>query len=285
MATERQLPELSDAGLRATAPVQAINEFGEAVDGAIAIERALTIYLDKREIVTLMTLGNYPELLVLGWLLNQRLVKDISDIRQIYVDWDVEAAAISTRNGVENLDSRLSQKTVTSGCGQGTVFGDLMEDIDEIKLQQPILTQSSIYDLLRTLNQYNDIYKSAGAVHGCALCTADGEILQFIEDVGRHNAVDAIAGYMWLNNVSGEDKIFYTTGRLTSEMVIKVALMGIPVLLSRSGITAMGLGNAQDVGVTLIARAKGKHFLVYHGNDFIEYDAMPSRPRLQSQTA
>ncbi len=285
MATERQLPELSDAGLRATAPVQAINEFGEAVDGAIAIERALTIYLDKREIVTLMTLGNYPELLVLGWLLNQRLVKDISDIRQIYVDWDVEAAAISTRNGVENLDSRLSQKTVTSGCGQGTVFGDLMEDIDEIKLQQPILTQSSIYDLLRTLNQYNDIYKSAGAVHGCALCTADGEILQFIEDVGRHNAVDAIAGYMWLNNVSGEDKIFYTTGRLTSEMVIKVALMGIPVLLSRSGITAMGLDIAQDVGVTLIARAKGKHFLVYHGNDFIEYDAMPSRPRLQSQTA
>ncbi len=285
MSAERQLPELSDSGLRATAPVQAINEFGESVDGAIAIERALTIYLDKREIITLMTLGNYPELLVLGWLLNQRLVKDITAIRQIFVDWDVEAAAITTRDGVDNLDSRLSQKTVTSGCGQGTVFGDLMEDIDEIKLQQPELSQSSIYALLQTLNQYNDIYKSAGAVHGCALCTADGEILQFIEDVGRHNAVDAIAGYMWLNDVSGNDKIFYTTGRLTSEMVIKVALMGIPVLLSRSGITAMGLDIAKDVGVTLIARAKGRHFLIYHGGDKIIYDAMPEKRQVTARSA
>lgn len=285
MSTERQLPELSDSGLRATAPVQAINEFGETIDGAIAIERALTIYIDKREIITLMTLGNYPELLVLGWLLNQRMIKEITAIKQIHVDWEVEAAAISTHDGVDNLDSRLSTKTVTSGCGQGTVFGDLMEDIDEIKLQQPELSQSSIYALLQTLNQYNDIYKSAGAVHGCALCTADGEILQFIEDVGRHNAVDAIAGYMWLNDVSGKDKIFYTTGRLTSEMVIKVALMGIPVLLSRSGITAMGLEIAQDVGVTLIARAKGRHFLVYHGADTIVHDAIPEKRQVTAKSA
>ena len=206
MVSERQLPELSDSGLRATAPVTASNEFGEAVDGAIAIERALTIYLDKREVLTLMTLGNYPELLVLGWLRNQRMINDVSDIKQIHVDWEVEAAAISTRRGVEGLEDKLSQKTVTSGCGQGTVFGDLMEDIDNIKLKQPALTQSSIYELLKSLNQYNDIYKSAGAVHGCALCSGDGEILQFIEDVGRHNAVDAIAGYMWLNDVSGEER-------------------------------------------------------------------------------
>lgn len=285
MGTPSQLPELSNAGLRATAPVAAINEFGESIDGNIAIERALTLYLDKREIITLMTLGNYPELLVLGWLRNQRLVKDLNAIKQIHVDWEVEAAAISTRNGVEDLDDRLSQKTVTSGCGQGTVFGDLMEDIDEIRLQQPTLAQSSIYELLNALNQYNDIYRSAGAVHGCALCSDEGEILQFIEDVGRHNAVDAIAGYMWMNNLSGADKIFYTTGRLTSEMVIKVALMGIPVLLSRSGITAMGLEIAQKVGVTLIARAKGKHFLVYHGSETIVHDAVPSKPRLQSKTA
>ncbi len=281
MSTERQLPRLSDSGLRATAPVQAVNEYGETVDGAIAIERALTIFLDKREIITLMTLGNYPELLVLGWLRNQRLVQNVTSIKQIHVDWEVEAAAISTHDGVDDLDDRLSTKTVTSGCGQGTVFGDLMEDIDKIRLQQPTLTQSSIYDLLKALNEYNDIYRSAGAVHGCALCTADGEILQFIEDVGRHNAVDAIAGYMWLHNLNGADKIFYTTGRLTSEMVIKVALMGIPVLLSRSGITAMGLEIAQSVGVTLIARAKGKHFLVYHGSDRIVHDAKPVKREIR----
>ena len=273
--SERRLPELTDAGLKATADVIARNEFNEAVPGSIAVERALTIYLDKREIVTLMTLGNHPELLILGWLRNQRMIDDIEAIKAIQVDWETEAVAITTREGVAGLDDKLGRKTVTTGCGQGTVFGDLMEDIDNIRLPRPKLRQSAIYSLLKSLNEYNEIYRNAGAVHGCALCSEAQGIEQFIEDVGRHNAVDAIAGYMWLHDLDGADKLFYTTGRLTSEMVIKVALMGIPVLLSRSGITAMGLEIAQKVGVTLIARAKGRHFLVYHGGELIEYDDMP----------
>ncbi|HKJ52763.1 MAG TPA: formate dehydrogenase accessory sulfurtransferase FdhD [Gammaproteobacteria bacterium] len=271
----RRLPELTDAGLKATANVIAKNEYNEPVEGAIAVERALTLYLDRREIVTLMTLGNHPELLILGWLRNQRMIEDIEAIRAIQVDWEIESAAIVTYEGVDNLDARLERKTVTTGCGQGTVFGDLMEDIDDIRLTAPRLKQSSIYALLKALNEYNEVYKNAGAVHGCALCSEDQGIELFIEDVGRHNAVDAIAGHMWLNDIGGEGKLFYTTGRLTSEMVIKVALMGIPVLLSRSGITAMGLEIAQRVGVTLIARAKGRHFLVYHGGESIDYDDMP----------
>jgi FdhD protein len=281
MQAKRRLPELTDAGLKATANVTACNEYNEPVEGAIAVERALTIYLDKREIVTLMTLGNNPELLILGWLRNQRMIEDIEAIKAIQVDWEIDAVAITTHDGVADLDARLDHKTVTTGCGQGTMFGDLMEDIDEIQLSQPLLKQSSIYTLLNTLNEYNEIYKNAGAVHGCALCSEALGIEQFIEDVGRHNAVDAIAGYMWLNDLEGADKLFYTTGRLTSEMVIKVALMGIPVLLSRSGITAMGLEIAQKVGVTLIARAKGRHFLVYHGGELIEFDDIPPQ-RLHS---
>ena len=276
---QRRLPQLSNAGLKATANVVACNEYNEPIDGAIAVERALTIYLDKREIVTLMTLGNHPELLILGWLRNQRMIDDIEAIKAIQVDWEAEAVAITTREGIENLDAKLGRKTVTTGCGQGTVFGDLMEDIDKISLQPPALRQSAIYALLNQLNEYNEIYKNAGAVHGCALCSETHGIEQFIEDVGRHNAVDAIAGHMWLNDLQGHDKLFYTTGRLTSEMVIKVALMEIPVLLSRSGITAMGLEIAQKVGVTLIARAKGRHFLVYHGSELIEFDEIPpARP-------
>ena len=277
----RRLPELTDAGLKATANVVARNEFNEPVEGAIAVERALTIYLDKREIVTLMTLGNHPELLILGWLRNQRMIEDIEAIKAIQVDWEIDAVAITTRGGVADLDSKLDRKTVTTGCGQGTVFGDLMEDIDQIQLPRPVLKQSSIYALLAALNEYNEIYKNAGAVHGCALCSEANGIEQFIEDVGRHNAVDAIAGHMWLHDLDGADKLFYTTGRLTSEMVIKVALMGIPVLLSRSGITAMGLEIAQKVVVTLIARAKGRHFLVYHGGELIDFDEMPP-PRRRS---
>ncbi len=270
----RRLPELTNAGLAATAEITSYNEFNQPVEGSVAVERALTIYLDKREVVTLMTLGNYPELLILGWLRNQRMVEDIEAIKAIQVDWETESVAITTHSGVDDLDEKLSHKTVTTGCGQGTVFGDLMDDIDKVKMQQPRLRQSTIYNLLGTLNDYNEVYKNAGAVHGCALCNGEN-IEQFIEDVGRHNAVDAIAGHMWLKDLQGADKLFYTTGRLTSEMVIKVALMGIPVLLSRSGITRMGLDIAEKVGVTLIARAKGRHFLVYHGREFIEFDAVP----------
>lgn len=269
-------PELTDAGLHTTSEVSALNEFNELVDGNIAVERALTVYLDKREIVTLMTLGNYPELLILGWLHNQRIVTDIHDLKSIQVDWETDSVAIKTHRTVENLDEKLNHKTVTTGCGQGTVFGDLMEELEKIHLPKVNIRQSHIYRLLDNLNAFNEIYKRAGAVHGCALCRASNTEI-FIEDVGRHNAVDAIAGYMWLNRLGGDDKVFYTTGRLTSEMVIKVALMGIPVLVSRSGATQMGLDIAKKMGVVLIARAKGKHFLVYNGHEHIIFDEKPTR--------
>jgi len=269
-------PILTDAGLDTTSEVIGLNQFNEQVTGNIAVERALTIYLDKREIVTLMTLGNHPELLILGWLHNQRIVRDIHQLKSVQVDWETESVAITTHARVEDLDQKLNHKTVTTGCGQGTVYGNLMEELDKIRLPSPSIKQSMIYKLLDTLNAHNEIYKRAGAVHGCALCR-NTHIELFIEDVGRHNAVDAIAGHMWLNRLSGEDKIFYTTGRLTSEMVIKVALMGIPVLLSRSGATQMGLDIAKKMGVVLIARARGKHFMVYNGHHHIEFDAIPTR--------
>jgi FdhD protein len=267
-------PALTHAGLNAAELAVAIDEYGDNREGHIAAERALTLYLDKREIVTLMTLGTHPELLVLGWLRNQRLLQGLEQIKAIQVDWETDSAAITTHNGVEGLDARMSRKTVTTGCGQGTVFGGLMDEIDGIRLPRPQLRQSSIYRLLKNLSEHNEVYRQAGAVHGCALCQGS-ELQVFIEDVGRHNAVDAIAGHMWLNETPGNDRIFYTTGRLTSEMVIKVAQMGVPALLSRSGITQMGLDIAKRVGVTLIARAKGSHFLVYHGADNITFDAVP----------
>ena len=270
------LPELTNAGLDSTNEVTALNEYNESVDGNIAVERALTVYLDKREIITLMTLGNYPELLILGWLHNQRIIEDIHQLKSIQVDWETDSVAVTTLSGVNDLDKKLNHKTVTTGCGQGTVFGNMMDELNKIKLPVPHLKQSMIYKLLETLSAYNEIYKKAGAVHGCALCLKT-QISIFIEDVGRHNAVDAIAGHMWLYRIQGNDKIFYTTGRLTSEMVIKVALMGIPVLLSRSGVTQMGLDIAKKMGVTLIARAKGKHFLVYNGHSTILFDAKPVR--------
>ncbi|MBC8211345.1 MAG: formate dehydrogenase accessory sulfurtransferase FdhD [Gammaproteobacteria bacterium] len=267
---------MTNAGLDSTSEVIGLNEFNEEVNGNIAVERALTIYLDKREIVTLMTLGNHPELLILGWLHNQRIVRDIHQLKSIQVDWETESVAITTHSKVDDLDNKLNHKTVTTGCGQGTVYGNLMEELDKIRLARPRLKQSMIYQLLDTLNAHNEIYQRAGAVHGCALCQ-NTHIELFIEDVGRHNAVDAIAGHMWLNRLSGADKVFYTTGRLTSEMVIKVALMGIPVLLSRSGATQMGLDIARKMGVVLIARAKGKHFMVYNGHQDIDFDAIPVR--------
>lgn len=271
---------LSDEGLDASVAAKGVNEYGETIQGHIAAERAITIYLNKREIVTLMTLGTQPELLVLGWLRNQNLVKSVDDIKAIQVDWETESVAVVTQGSIVDLDEKLSKKTVTTGCGQGTVYGDMMSGLNKIRLPKVSIKQSFIYELLANLNKHNEIYKQAGAVHGCALCkkTKDGtEIIRFVEDVGRHNAVDAIAGYMWLHNIKGDDKIFYTTGRLTSEMVIKVAQMGCPVLLSRSGATQMGNLLAKQIGVVLISRAKGKHFLVYNGSDQIEFDAIPTK--------
>jgi len=273
-AKSLRLPEMTNAGLQAAAPVTAVDEFGQVREGHIAEERALTLYLNNREIVTLMTLGTQPELLVLGWLRNQRLIRSVDQVEVVQVDWETGSAAVATYEEIAGIDQRLGRKTVTTGCGQGTVFGGLMEEMDDIRLPATALSQSRIYDLLRTLSDHNEVYRQAGAVHGCALCR-DDQILRFVEDVGRHNAVDAIAGHMWLNDTPGGNKLFYTTGRLTSEMVIKVAQMGIPVLLSRSGITRMGLDLARKVGVTLIARAKGRHFLVYNGAENISFDSAP----------
>lgn len=264
-------PEMTRAGLEPTAKVDVIDEYRNVREQHIADERPLTIYVDRNEIVTLMTLGTRPELLTLGYLKNQGLIRDIKTIRSIQVDWDVNASVVTTVAGDTDLKDKLVNRTVTTGCGQGTVFGNIMEELEEIRFEPPRLRQSTIYDLLKNLNEYNEVYKSAGAVHGCALCRGS-EILCFMEDVGRHNAVDAIAGQMWLDETSGEDKLFYTTGRLTSEMVIKVAQMGIPALLSRSGITQMGLKLAQDIGVIMFSRAKGKHFLIYNGAEHIDFD-------------
>jgi len=284
-AREPYRPQMSQAGLAPTHAVRAVDEQGEARDMDIAGEFPLTIKVDDREIVTLMTLGTYPEALTLGYLKNQRLIEDIEEIRSVDVDWDREQVAVATTHGkgIFELEEKLAKRTVTTGCGQGTVFSCTLDKLYDVRLPDITLAQSTIYALLREISAYNEIYKRAGAVHGCALCK-DAEILTFIEDVGRHNAADAISGLMWLERVSGGDKIFYTTGRLTSEIVMKAALMGIPALLSRSGITHMGLELAQDLGLIMIARAKGKHFLVYNGAEHIRFDARPpARPRSSKQ--
>ena len=261
----RYHPLLSDSARPSTFTVDAVDESGAVRPTPIAGEHPLTLYVDKQEILTLMTLGAAPEALTIGYLRNQRLIDSIEDIVSVQVDWDVNAVAVVTRKGLTNLDEKMQKRTKTSGCGQGTMFGDLMEDIDNVRLPAgAVLHEETLYALLDNVRVHDTIYKQAGAVHGCALCKG-GEILTFVEDVGRHNAVDAIAGWMWLEGVEGGDKIFYTTGRLTSEMVIKAAQMGIPFLVSRSGLTQMGYEIAQKVGITMIGRAVNKHYLLFTG--------------------
>jgi FdhD protein len=256
-------PLLTNAARPATYEVEAINERGEMVPTSIAGEHPLTLYIDKREIVTLMTLGHAPEALIVGYLRNQRLVASVDDIEAVQVDWETESVAVSTHS---KKPLSLEKRTVTSGCGQGTVFGDLMEEIDSIALRQDVfLSDENLFLLVDRVRKHETIYKKSGAVHGCALATTGGEILKFIEDVGRHNAVDAIAGTMWLEGIDGSDKVFYTTGRLTSEMVIKCAQMRIPFLVSRSGLTKMGHDVATRVGITMLGRASGRHYLVFSG--------------------
>ncbi|MEJ2114651.1 MAG: formate dehydrogenase accessory sulfurtransferase FdhD [Gammaproteobacteria bacterium] len=272
-------PTLSQQGLSPTHAVNTINQFGEKKVAHIAGESPLTLKVNDREIVTLMTLGTHPEELALGYLRNQRLLENINDIESVNVNWDKELVDVTLTTGKEITDweEKLSKRTVTSGCGQGTVFSCTLDKLYDTKLAEVSLKQSKIYALLAAITTYNAVYKKAGAVHGCALCS-DTSILKFVEDVGRHNAADAISGWMWLEHQTGSDKIFYTTGRLTSEMVMKSAIMGIPVLLSRSGITNMGLELARDLGIVMIARAKGKAFLVYNGDNQIEFDAPPKKP-------
>jgi len=258
-------PQLTNAARPATFEVEAYNERGEMVPTSIAGEHPLTLYLDKRELVTLMTLGHAPEALAIGFLRNQRLVAGIGDIEAVQVDWETDSVAVTTRSK-SDIRKKTRKKTVTTGCGQGTVYGDLMEEIDRVKLREDVsLEDADLYELVDKVRKHETIYKQAGAVHGCALATLDGEILMFVEDVGRHNAVDAIAGFMWLEGIDGSDKIFYTTGRLTSEMVIKCAQMRIPFLVSRSGLTKMGHDIARQVGLTMIGRASGRHYLAFTG--------------------
>lgn len=277
MSTQRPRPELTNAARPATFVVATLNEHGEPSQAQIAGEHPLTVYVDKQEILTLMTLGAAPEALVVGYLRNQRLVDSIDEIKAVQIDWEVNAASVYTRNGLVDLAEKMEHRTKTTGCGQGTVFGDLMADIEDVRLPTDVkLPQTTLYALSELVRKHETIYKQAGAVHGCALFSLTPELLYFVEDVGRHNAVDAIAGMMWLDGVQGGDKIFYTTGRLTSEMVIKAAQMGIPFLVSRSGLTQMGYEIAKRVGMTMIGRAVNKHFLLFCGEERFVYDAKAS---------
>lgn len=261
-------PLLSSATASLTREVEVMDERGRLSTIFIPAERPLTVYVDKRELVTLMTLGGAPEMLTLGYLRNQRLVRSLDEIQSVQVDWEAEAVAVITRSGISDVEERTSKKVVTTGCGQGSVFGGLMDEIDAISLSPHArLKQSTLYKIVDAIRVQNSIYKQAGSVHGCALFSEDGEMLYFVEDVGRHNAVDSIAGRMWLDDVGGDDKIFYTTGRLTSEMVIKGAQMGVPFLLSRSGTTQMGHMVAERLGMSLLARCTGKHFLLLTGKE------------------
>ena len=279
------LPRLTQAQAPLTQAVDVINERGETEQVHIPAERPLTVYVDRRELVTLMTLGAHPELLVLGYLRNQRLVDSVFDIESITVDWEVNAAAVRTRHGIARIEERTASKVVTTGCGQGSVFGGLMDEVDRIELPQAQLTQAQLYGLVNAIRLKETTYKSAGSVHGCALFRGE-DMLVFVEDVGRHNAIDTIAGWMWMNPeatsaapstqagqtdtasfqpMGGADKVFYTTGRLTSEMVIKSAQMGVPIVVSRSGMTQMGHAVAQQLGLCAIGRATNRRFVCYAG--------------------
>jgi FdhD protein len=279
-------PLMSSASAALTHDVDVLDERGRRTTIAIPSERALVIYVDGRELVTLMTLGAAPELLVLGYLRNQRLVRNIEDIVSIQVDWSADQVAVTTRNGIADVEARTAKKVITTGCGQGSVFGGLMDEVDLIELPADArLRQSAVYRVVEAIRaqQSVSIYKQAGSVHGCALFDDNGQMLYFFEDVGRHNAIDTIAGLMWLDHVGGAGKVFYSTGRLTAEMVIKGAQMGIPFLLSRSGTTQMGHTVASNIGVTLMTRCTGRHFLVVTGHDKLQFDvALDESPTVDS---
>ena len=354
------LPRLTSAQAALTCEINAFNEYGEQIAVSIPAERALTVYVDKRELVTLMTLGAHPEWLVLGYLRNQRLVTSVDDIESITVDWDVGVAAVKTRHGIADIEEKTSKRVVTTGCGQGSVFGGLMDEVDQIELPADAsLTQSQLYSLVNTIRLKETTYKSAGSVHACALfdtAASAPEMLLFVEDVGRHNAIDTIAGWMWLNmaptlpaargslppegaecrgsepadagldgtksgcvsqpcglqglrlrpgkagsaapageygegvtdafsptDIRSDGLVFYTTGRLTSEMVIKSAQMGVAVVVSRSGITQMGHQVAQSVGLCAIGRATNKRFVCYANSQRLQFEAgLVVRPEVES---
>jgi FdhD protein len=277
------MPRMTQAGGALTREIEILDEYGQRRTIAIPIERPLTVFVDKRELVTLMTLGSAPELLVLGYLINQRLITSPADVESITVDWDVSAAAVHTRVGIEHIEARTAKRVVTTGCGQGTVFGDVMAGLEAIELPsatQARIRQSTLHAVLETMRQQDSVHRRAGSVHGCALFKG-ADLLMFVEDVGRHNAIDAIAGWMALNGVGGSDKTFYTTGRLTSEMVMKAAHMGVPIIVSRNGVTQMGHDLASRLGMTLFGRASNRHFLCYCGFDRFDSEPEPMRPTVR----
>jgi FdhD protein len=271
--------QMSNASVPVVHEVEVMDEAGRIKTTHIPGERSLTIYLDKREVVTLMTLGSAPEALVLGYLRNQRLVEAPEDIESIQVDWETDSAAVKTRRSTVDIDALTSKRVVTTGCGQGTMFGGLMEEISEIRLPEgPVLSQAAIVALVDAIRTHDTIYKKSGSVHACAVFERAGDgvrLLHFIEDVGRHNAVDSISGLMWLADKPGKDLIFFTTGRLTSEMVIKGAQMGIPFLLTRSGVTLMGLELARKTNLTILSRCSGKHFEIYNAPERVVFSPNP----------
>ncbi|HUS98447.1 MAG TPA: formate dehydrogenase accessory sulfurtransferase FdhD [Hyphomicrobiaceae bacterium] len=256
---------------RLSQSVRGLDNAGREVDADVVTERPLTLFLNAREIVTLMTIGDYPDLLAVGFLRNQHMLKDDDEITGIDYDDDIETVVVRTARET-NYEDKLRKKVQTSGCAQGTVFGDLMEKFEEIDLPADArIHAASLAGLTKTINTTPSLYNKAGAIHGCVLVKGD-EPLLYMEDVGRHNAIDKIAGYMYLNDVPAGDKIFYTTGRLTSEMVIKCVQMGIPILVSRSGFTAWGVDLARKAGLTLIGRARGKRFVVLAGPERVIFD-------------
>src|SRR5579862_7076598 len=257
---------------RLTRRVWGVDQEGRKVETAVVTERPLTLYLNGREIVTMMTIGDHPEYLAVGYLLNQNMLRPEDRIIAVDYEDDIETVVVRTDRETD-FEDKLKKKTLTSGCAQGTVFGDLMEKFDEVRLDpNAVLRTSWLYALARKINTAPSLYLAAGAIHGCVLCEEDRPLL-YMEDVGRHNAVDKIAGYMHLNGISPQGKTFYTTGRLTSEMVIKTVQMGIPILVSRSGFTAWGVELARQAGLTLIGRAKGKRFVALAGTERIVFDA------------
>ena len=274
-------PRLTQAHCELLREIRIVDEYGEQRSIHIPAERPLTVFVDKRELVTLMTLGERPELLVLGYLRNQRLIDAVTEVESITVDWSVGAAAVRTHVGVQDLAAKTAHRVVTTGCGQGTVFGDVMSQIDSVVLpdaKSARIRQTTLHRMLETMRQQDSIHRKAGSVHGCALFRLThqtGEMLCFVEDVGRHNAIDTIAGWMSMHGVGGGDKAFYTTGRLTSEMVMKAAQMGVPIIVSRNGVTAMGHELASRLGMTLFGRAANRHFLCYTGTERFDSEPEP----------
>jgi FdhD protein len=261
---------------RLTERVRGVDQDGAAIETGVVVERPLTLFLNDQEIVTMMTIGDFPDYLAVGYLLNQNMLLSDDVVTAVDFDQELETVVVRTERQT-NYEEKLKKKIRTSGCAQGTVFGDLMEKFETVNLPaEARLRTSWIYSLSRKINSVPSLYLGAGAIHGCVLCQEDRPLV-YMEDVGRHNAVDKIAGYMFMTGLGAADKIFYTTGRLTSEMVIKAVQMGVPILISRSGFTAWGVELAREANLTLIGRAKGKRFIALAGEERIVFDSDPAQ--------